>query len=137
MKRIQFLVLALGIVTCLACSTTGSMPMSTGDAQVVDPAEVQESAASRDLATRAMGSNRVEFRHVAIYDADIDSKDVTYPDQDEFVYVLSGQADVTIKGKTSRIGPGSFLFVPQGASYDFKMIEAPFEVLVAFSPPGE
>ena len=142
MQRTEYL--ALAIVACLACSAPDEMATSsTSEIRIVDPEELRapagsdETTLSRDLATRAEGSNRVEFRHTVLLSPELEGKDVTYDSQDEFVYVLKGQADITTGGQTRRIGPGSFLFVPQGVPYDFKMIEAPLEVIVAFSPPGE
>ena len=135
----------LSTVALLAgCEDPAPPPAETvveaGQIQIVHPDEYLEesdgTALLRKLATRSRGSNRVEFQHVVLTEA-LEGGPVTYDSQDEFVYVLKGQIDLTTEGQTHHIGPGSFFFVPQGSPYDFKVIEAPLEVVAVFSPPGE
>ena len=61
---------------------------------------------------------------------------VIYETQDEFVYVIKGEAEIGIEGQTRKLGPGDVLFVPANTTYDFKAKTA-MEVVAVFSPPDE
>ena len=103
---------------------------------VVQPDDdaVETSGPIRTLANKSNGSDRISFVHEITSEAD-EVKGVVYNGHDELVYIIQGKSEIVFDGKTEIAGPGTFFFVPDGASYDFKVIETPFDVVAAFSPP--
>ena len=59
---------------------------------------------------------------------------VVYPDHDEAVYILSGEAEFTIAGKTQTVGPGKAIYIPRGETYGYKVTKGPNEVVAVFTP---
>ena len=98
----------------------------------VEPSESGE----RSLASKSIGSDRISFDHGTI-PAGAESKGVVYNGHDELVYVLKGKCEIGFDGRTEIAGPGTFFFVPDGAAYDFKVLEGPLEAVGAFSPPRD
>ena len=91
---------------------------------------------SRPLADPSIGSDRIGFSHATI-PAGEEGKGVVYDGHDELVYIIKGKCEIGFDGKTEIAGPGTFFFVPDGASYDFKILEGPVEGIAAFSPPRD
>ena len=90
---------------------------------------------TRPLVTREQGSNRIDFLQAELPHGYV-TEDAVYPDQDEIVYMLSGEGELIIEGNKRTIGPGSCFFVPQNTTYSFKLTKGPAEVVAIFSPAG-
>ena len=101
------------------------------DVEAVD----EHGALARALFSRANGSNRIDFLQAEIPQGYV-AEDAVYPDQDEIVYLLSGEGEIIMDGNTRKVGPGSCFFVPQNTTYSFKLTKGPAEVIAAFSPAG-
>ena len=103
---------------------------------VVHLEDVEPHDGERPLAGKSIGSDRIGFGH-ATYPAGVEAKGIVYNGHDELVYVLKGKCEIEFDGKTEIAGPGTLLFVPDGSSYDFKVLEELFELLAALSPPRD
>ena len=113
----------------------------SGKLQIINPEDLDyieqdEGVKTRKLATKANGSSRISFEQAIIADG-LEVPGVVYEGFDEIVYVLTGKGEITADGQKRTVGPGSFFFVPDGAAYDFKVIEGPMEMVAAFSPPHD
>ncbi len=101
-----------------------------------DVAPVDEGGAlTRALFTREQGSNRIDFLQAELPQGYV-TEDAVYPDQDEIVYMLSGEGEIIMEGNKRTVGPGSCFFVPQNTTYSFKLTKGPAEVIAVFSPAG-
>ena len=87
----------------------------------------------RDLASMATGSTRMKFIHDVIVDG-ADFEDVVYEHQDQAAYIVSGEMELIYDGQTHVLGPGHFLFVPQGTVYGAKITAGPLEIVAAYAP---
>ena len=108
---------------------SGIKVMSLGDAEVYE----DETVISRRLVRRAHGSEEMSL-NVSTLKEGMEDPDCVYADYDEIVYVLSGTAELTIDGETQTVGAGTAFYVPRGASYGYKVIEAPNDVIAVFTP---
>ena len=54
---------------------------------------------------------------------------------EEYIYVVSGSGELTINGQTSKIGPGTMVFMPAGAEVSYKNGSAPLVALQIFAGP--
>lgn len=60
-----------------------------------------------------------------------------HDDQDEAIYVLSGECELTSGDGRSDLGPGSFAFIPRGTAHGLTVVgDEPCRRLVVFNPPG-
>jgi len=101
-----------------------------------DVAPVDEHGAlARALFTREQGSNRIDFLQAELPQGYV-TEDAVYPDQDEIVYMLSGEGEIIMEGNKRTVGPGSCFFVPQNTTYSFRLTKGPAEVVAVFSPAG-
>jgi quercetin dioxygenase-like cupin family protein len=98
-------------------------------AQVVD----HPTYTSRRLIRREHGAQGVGL-NVSTLHAGYEDAAVTYPDHDEIVYVLTGKVELTVDGQTSVVGPGTAFYVPRGATYGYKVLEGPNDVVAVFTP---
>ena len=56
---------------------------------------------------------------------------------DQVVYVLEGEAELTISGEVHRLGPGSLATVPAGARHHVRSVGAvPLFFLTVYAPPA-
>ena len=102
----------------------------------VEPVPADEQGAMiRALLTREQGSNRIDFLQAEMPQGYV-NEDAIYPDQDEIIYMLSGEGELTMEGNTQKVGPGSCFFIAQNTTYTFKLTKGPAEVLAVFSPAG-
>lgn len=108
---------------------SGIKVMSLDDAEVYE----DETVISRRLVRRAHGSEEMSL-NVSTLKEGMEDPDCVYADYDEIVYVLSGTAELTIDGETQTVGKGTAFYVPRGASYGYKVIEAPNDVIAVFTP---
>ena len=61
----------------------------------------------------------------------------SHPGDTESFYVIEGQVEFTIDGKTATHGPGSFVMIPDGALHAFEATgDTPARILV-LNAPGE
>jgi mannose-6-phosphate isomerase-like protein (cupin superfamily) len=104
----------------------------------VDDATVKESAGglhtSRRLVRREHGSERMAFNVTTILEGFEDEEPVSYQGYDEIVYVLAGEAEADCNGTTHVLKPGSALFVPDGASFRYRVTTGPNEIVAVYSP---
>ena len=56
-------------------------------------------------------------------------------ESEEYLYVISGQGEITINGQTSSIGPGAVIFMPSGAEVSYRNGSAPLVALQVFAGP--
>ena len=113
----------------------------SGKIQIINPedlnfTEQDDGVKTRKLATKASGSTRISFEQ-GILPAGLEAEGIVYEGFDELVYVITGKGEITVDGQKRTVGPGSFFFVPDGAPYDFKVIEGPVDLVAAFSPPHD
>ena len=99
-----------------------------------DDEPVEIAGPIRTLASEANGSDRISFAHEVTDDV-VAAKGLVTNGHDELVYIIRGKAEVGFDGKTEIVGPGGFFFIPDGVSWDFKIVETPYEAVGAFSPP--
>ena len=64
------------------------------------------------------------------YDTDVGPLDF-----DEILYLTRGIAEVEVGGVWRSLGPGNAMFIPQGATYRWKVVEGPNEFVVVIAPP--
>lgn len=111
----------------------------SGKIQIVGPDEVEGQpeydglVVQRDLASIATGSTRMKFIHDVIVDS-ANFEEVVYEDQDQAAYIISGEMELVHDGRTHVLGPGHFLFVPQGTVYGAKVTKGPLEIVAAYAP---
>ena len=56
---------------------------------------------------------------------------------EEAFYVIEGECEFEMDGKTVRATPGTFLLVPRGAAHKFRLVSPePAKLLKIISPPG-
>jgi quercetin dioxygenase-like cupin family protein len=62
-----------------------------------------------------------------------------HPEQEEVIYILSGEGITRTDAGDQRIGPGSFVFVPAGTDHATLNIlkDRPMKAIIIKSPPGE
>jgi quercetin dioxygenase-like cupin family protein len=89
---------------------------------------------SRRVVGPSRGSERVSVDLVTLAAGYED--EARYESRDEIMYLTKGEAEIEFDGVRRRLGPGSAIFVPQGAEYRWKVIGEPNELLVIFSPPS-
>ena len=108
---------------------SGIKVMDLGDAEVYE----DETVISRRLVRREHGSEEMSF-NVSTLKEGMEDADCVYADYDEIVYVLSGRAELTIEGETRTVSAGTAFYVPRGASYGYRVIEGPNDVIAVFTP---
>jgi len=60
-----------------------------------------------------------------------------HPDQDEFIYVLSGQFELMLAGETKHAGPGDLIHMPRGVPHGiFNKSGADVRALFYVTPSG-
>jgi glyoxylate utilization-related uncharacterized protein len=89
---------------------------------------------SRRLIRREHGSDRVSLNTLTILDGFADEAPVAFEGYDQIIYVLGGESETEFDGETHRLTPGSALFIPDGASYKYKVIKGPHEIIAIFGP---
>ena len=102
---------------------------------VVQPKADVEAGGIRALVDKSTGSDNFSFQHAIFPTTRTSAKGIVYNGYDEGGYVIRGKCEISSGGKTEIVGPGGFFFVPDGVPYDFKVVEAPLEVIAVFSPP--
>jgi len=56
---------------------------------------------------------------------------------EEAFYVIEGECEFEMDGKTLRATPGTFILVPRGAAHKFRLVSPePAKLLKTLSPPG-
>ena len=108
---------------------SGIKVMDLGDAEIYE----DETVVSRRLVRRAHGSEEMSL-NVSTLKEGYDDPACVYAEYDEIVYILSGTAELTIDGETRTVGKGTAFYVPRGASYGYKVIEEPNDVIAVFTP---
>lgn len=101
----------------------------------VSDAEVYEEPTwvSRRVIRKEHGARAMSFNVSTLHEG-YDDANVTYPDHDEIVYILSGTVEFTIDGKTQSLSTGKAVYIPRGASYGYKVTQGPNEVIAVFTP---
>ena len=56
--------------------------------------------------------------------------------EDEAIYVLRGEVEVTVGGESTVLGPGGFAFAPRGIEHGYAVRSEVAEMLVIASPGG-
>ncbi len=60
-----------------------------------------------------------------------------HPAHEEAFYVIEGECEFEMDGKTLRATPGTFILVPRGAAHKFRLVSPePAKLLKTLSPPG-
>jgi mannose-6-phosphate isomerase-like protein (cupin superfamily) len=60
-----------------------------------------------------------------------------HPDAEETFYVLQGQVELWVDGKTSEASPGAFIVVPRGVAHGLRRLsDDPVRMITVVSPPG-
>ena len=88
---------------------------------------------SRRVVRREHGADSMSFNVSTLHEG-YDDPQVTYPDHDEIVYILSGTVEFTVDGKTQTLGNGKAMYIPRGQSYGYKVTEGPNDVVAVFTP---
>jgi len=105
--------------------------------KIVSPSEIdvveQPDFTSRRVIRKEHGVHQVGL-NVSTLHTGYDDAAVTYPEHDEIVYILSGKVELTVDGKTQTMGPGSTFYVQRGATYGYKVVEGPNDVVAVFTP---
>ena len=101
----------------------------------VGDAEVSEESlfVSRRVIRKEHGAERMSFNVSTLHEGYHDPE-VTYPDHDEIVYILTGKVEFTVDGATQTLGEGKAIYVPRGQVYGYKVIEGPNDVVAVFTP---
>ena len=102
----------------------------------VDPIELEglgDDVVVRPAIGRAQGSNRIRILH-SIVEEGFEAEASPREDQDEVAYIISGEIELESEGATHRLGPGSLFLVPSGATYKYRVVKGPNEVIGIFSP---
>ena len=101
----------------------------------ISEAEVHEepTLVSRRLIRKEHGAEGMSFNIATLHEG-YDDAAVMYPDHDEAVYILSGEAEFTVAGKTQTLGPGKAMYIPRGETYGYKVTKGPNELAVVFTP---
>jgi len=79
-------------------------------------------------------SERMSFHHVVIK-AGWDHL-ISYEENDEIIYFLSGKAIISWDGNEHEVRAGSCVYIPAGSEYRYEAKEDA-EMVCAFSPPAE
>lgn len=58
-----------------------------------------------------------------------------HPGLEQAVYVLEGTAVAGIDGKEQEVGPGDFMFFPEGVFHSLKVTSGRIKLLVIYAPP--
>ena len=107
------------------------------NAMEVDPIEMEglgDDVVVRPAIGAAQGSDRIQILH-SIVEAGFEAEASPREDQDEVAYIISGEVELECEGESHRLGPGSLFFVPPGATYKYRVVKGPHEVIGIFSPP--
>ena len=111
--------------------------MGMSEIKVIDLSDAQivkdKTFISRRLVRREHGSDGLSFNVSTLHEG-FDDQDCVYPNNDEIVYLLSGKVELTVNGKTHRIGKGQAIYIPRGMTYGYKVVEGPNEVIAVFTP---
>ena len=91
----------------------------------------------RRLITSAQGAARLEMMHIVIQEGMERKGAGTEGEQEEAVFVIQGEAEITLDGKTERVRAGSSFLVPPKVALNFKVVKGPFEMIAALSPQSE
>ena len=108
---------------------SGIKIVDVGEAQVYE----DEGLVSRRLIRREHGAEHVSFNVSTLHEG-YDDQNVSYPDHDEIVYMLSGTVEFTADGQTQTLTAGKAVFVPRGATYGYKVTAGPNDVIAVFTP---
>ncbi len=103
----------------------------------VDPIELEglgDDVVVRPAIGRAQGSNRIQILH-SIVEEGFEAEASPRETQDEVAYIVSGEVELESEGESHRLGAGSLFFVPPGATYRYRVVKGPHEVIGIFSPP--
>lgn len=106
----------------------GIKVLDIGEAQVVKDA----TWVSRRIVRREHGSEGLSFNVSTLHEG-FDDQACVYPHNDEIVYLLSGTVDLTVDGKTQRIGGGTAIYIPRGTTYGYRVVRGPNEVIAVFT----
>jgi quercetin dioxygenase-like cupin family protein len=61
----------------------------------------------------------------------------THTKEDETMFILEGELEVTLGEQTHTVGPGTFIHMPRGAAHRFKnMKDRPVRMLLSYTPGG-
>ena len=107
------------------------------DAMEVDPIEMEglgDDVVVRPVIGSAQGSDRIQILH-SLVEEGFEAEASPREDQDEVAYIVSGEVELESEGVTHRLGPGSLFLVPAGATYRYRVVKGPNEVIGIFSPP--
>ena len=105
--------------------------------KVVDISEAQvyedDGLISRRVIRGEHGSPNMSF-NVSTLHQGYNDPNVTYPDHDEIVYMLSGTVKFTVDGTTQTLTAGKAIYIPRGQTYGYEVTEGPNEVVAVFTP---
>jgi quercetin dioxygenase-like cupin family protein len=101
----------------------------------VSEAEVFEepTLVSRRVIRKEHGAQGMSF-NVSTLHQGYNDPEVTYPDQDEIVYILTGTVEFTFDGQTQSLGKGKTIYIPRGQTYGYKVTDGPNDVVAVFTP---
>ena len=60
-----------------------------------------------------------------------------HPNEEQFVLVMSGKANMVLGDETRVIGPGDLVHIPRNARHGIRVVEAPYVFFTVKSPAGD
>ncbi|MFC2063363.1 cupin domain-containing protein [Chloroflexota bacterium] len=109
--------------------------------QIVWPDQVetmyrQEYESKRLITKKRQGSDRMSLSYLTM-EAGAKPGKAMYQENDEIMYIIDGSATISWEGGEVEIRPGTAIFVPAGAEYEYKVIEKRTQLLCILAPPIE
>ena len=104
--------------------------------KVVD-VEGGESSDSPEMVSRRLGKEHGAVSmslSLASMSEGLDDPAVSYPDNDQIIYVLSGTVELTEGGRTHKLDKGKAVFIPRGETYGYRVTKGPHEVIAVYAP---
>ena len=63
--------------------------------------------------------------------------DNRHPDQDQWLYILSGEGQAVVEGQTVDLAPGALLLIEAGEGHEIRCTgSAPLETFSIYAPPA-
>ena len=120
--------------------------LAHAESPLAEPAKSQATVVTLDAApTRAVPSGKASIKTLALgKNAFIGQlwlapggkvplhRDAT----EEYIYIVSGQGQITIDGTTSKVGPGTTVYMPANAEVTFQNGDQPLVAIQVFAGPA-